>query len=274
MFKVISTLIFLLLLSPSAYALDYENSYNHEEEYTSSKYDYGSAEEYNSQYNNEENAETYYQNGLRYLEQGYTDRAISEFKKAASRNHINAAVELYDIYGDRLNTVADYSNFRHYAKILADYGFANPCFEYAYDLLICPSGEYTESYKISKERIVPEALKYLHKGIKGGDCDSMILIGYLYTPDLGHKYSEYQPYGLVFETDYDEAMKYFKMARDSGEPEGWALWGKIHYEGIYTPKNYTIAKEWLLKAKNAGAVENWFDGLGEKINVNQMLNNI
>lgn len=268
-------IIFILLLitifsiSSTAQAISYQYSYDHSNDFN--PYDYSNQVKYTV-----EDGNTYYEEGMKLKQQGKMSKAILKFKAAAARNNNEAMIELYDYYIHKNHkTVEDYSFLKKYLKSLADNGYVFAAREYGYMLIACPDSQYTESLQTSFQYIIPEGLKYLQQAIRGGDSEACIIMGYLWSGDILHQYSDYQPPIPVFKRiDYDKASEYFIKAKDLNDSLGWAIYGKLLYDGNILTKNRAEAKIWLQKAYNAGERKTSYDALGGGLTISQMLKNL
>ena len=101
----------------------------------------------------------------------------------------------------------------------------------------CPHcGSETKLYLTDHE----ESFKWILKGVKCGDVESMALLGAAYL------------YGLNVPQNYSEAVTWLLQAAEQGNSTAENNLGFCYYQGYGVAQNYTEAEKWIRKAAEHG----------------------
>ena len=186
---------------------------------------------------------TLYQLGESYFREEDFETALSYFEKTKELGYCTYLVNIGNVY-----------------RRMGEYGKAKEAYEYAVEKNTGYYGgnaryglasvywleefqDYEKAYDLCKQ-----AADYLP-----GNTNAMV------------EYAATRYKGERVEKNDEEAFRYAKMAADRGSAEGYYWLGACYMGGIGTEQDNELAKEYLLKAKEAGAQYNDIDELLQRL---------
>ncbi|MGR5501972.1 hypothetical protein ACQKP3_14670 [Vibrio sp. DNB22_10_4] len=161
---------------------------------------------------------------------GYYDMAVESYKKAASRNHTEAALALAKIYSDDPIFKEDPEQAAFYALKSAELGSAEAQLRVAL--------YYFDGYGMPID--YSATLLWLEKAHQQGIRQAATELGKLYE----------QGYGVT--QDHKKAHDYFLEAANQGDHIAQYHIGKMYLQGVGVELDLTQGKAWLIQAASKG----------------------
>ena len=178
----------------------------------------------------EESPSKFYNEGCKYFEAKQYKEALECFKKAASKNHVDALFHVGKIYHLALGVEQDYRLAAEYYSKAVSFNSGKAANNLA--------NMYRDGVGLEKD--MKKAIELYKKAIDGGS--------YVALANLGDMYN----LGQGVEQNYEEAMKWYKKAADGGIAWSMNEIGDLYYNGNGVDANYTEAVNWYRKGAEAG----------------------
>ncbi len=100
-----------------------------------------------------------------------------------------------------------------------------------------PEADYQEGFKAYRERSdIVGAMPPLRRAADAGHVEAQLLLGFI----------------LDWSEENAEAVRYYRMAAESGEPRGQMELARMYLSGEGVDKDPAVAREWIEKARAQG----------------------